>query len=108
MTFVKAQYLNPQQLGLWSLNKLKSAHGGMYMGIHYDNTNFHLVLGTREKPVVTPKGVTVNDDPKGVWVSLSISCDDEVWPAIQTVDDRMRELLANNSEALFGMKCTLR
>jgi len=29
-----------------------------------------------------------------------------VLPAIQTIDERMRVLLANNSEALFGMKCT--
>ena len=101
MTFVKAQDFNPQQLGLRSLNKPKSAHGGMYMGIHYDNNNFHLVLGTREKPVVTPKGVTVNEDPKGAWVSLSISCDDDLLPAIQQVDERMRVLLANNSEALL-------
>jgi len=29
-----------------------------------------------------------------------------VLPAINAIDERMRELLANNSEALFGMKCT--
>ena len=28
-------------------------------------------------------------------------------PAIQAVDDRIRQLLADNSEAWFGMKCTL-
>lgn len=37
---------------------------------------------------------------------MSISCDDNILPAIRAVGDRMRELLADNSEALFGMKCT--
>ncbi len=37
MVFVTAQDLNPQLLGVRSLNKLKSAHDGLYMGIHYDN-----------------------------------------------------------------------
>ena len=47
-----------------------------------------------------------NEDPKGAWASLSISCDEQVLPAIKAVDDRIRQLLADNSEALFGMKCT--
>ena len=106
MVFVKAQDLNPASIGLRSLNKLKSAHGGLYMGVHYDQSQFYFVLGTSTSPVTTPKGVTVNEDPKGAWASLSISCDDNILPAIQAVDDRMRQLLADNSEALFGMKCT--
>ncbi len=106
MTFVKAQQLEARNIGLRSLNELKSANGGLYMGIHYEQSHFYLVLGTRDKPVVTPKGFTVNDDPKGAWASLSIACDDSVLPAIQHVDDRMRQLLADDSEALFGMKCT--
>ena len=76
------------------------------MGVHYDQSQFYFVLGTSASPVTTPKGVTVNEDPKDAWASLSISCDDNILPAIQAVDDRMRQLLANNSEALFGMKCT--
>ncbi|DBB09109.1 TPA: hypothetical protein ACH3X3_007720 [Trebouxia sp. C0006] len=76
------------------------------MGVHYAQSTFYLVLGTTTKPVTTPKGVVVNDDPKGAWASLSISCDDSVLPTIQAIDDRMREVLADNSEALFGMKCT--
>ncbi len=106
MTFVKAPELVPQSIGLRSLSKLKSAHGGLYTGIHYDQSHFYLVLGTKDKPVTTPKGITVNDDPKGAWASLSISCDDNILPAINAIDDRMRELLAENSEPLFGMKCT--
>ena len=105
MVFVKAQDLIASDIGLRSLNKLKSAHGGLYMGVHYAQSTFYMVLGTTTKPVTTPKGV-VNDDPKGAWASLSISCDDSVLPTIQAIDDRMREVLADNSEALFGMKCT--
>lgn len=50
----------------------------------------------------------MNDDPKGAWASLSLSCDDSILPSMQAIDERMREVLADNSEALFGMKCTLR
>ena len=106
MVFVKSQDLIASDTGLRSLNKLKTAHGGLYMGVHYAQSTFYLVLGTTSKPVTTPKGVAVNDDPKGAWASLSISCDDNILPAIQAIDDRMREVLADNSEALFGMKCT--
>ena len=106
MTFVKAQELVAQSIGLRSLSKLKSAHGGLYMGIHYDQSHFYLVCGTKDKPVITPKGIAINDDPKGAWASLSIACDDNILPAINAIDDRMRELLAENLEPLFGMKCT--
>ena len=106
MTFVKAQELVAQSIGLRSLSKLKSAHGGLYMGIHYDQSHFYLVCGTKDKPVITPKGIAINDDPKGAWASLSIACDDNILPAINAIDDRMKELLAENSEPLFGMKCT--
>ncbi len=68
--------------------------------------SFCLVLGTRDKPVVTPKGITINDDPKGAWASLSIACDDNILPAIEALDAKIRQLLADNSDALFGMKCT--
>ena len=64
MVFVKAQDLIASDIGLRSLNKLKSAHGGLYMGVHYAQSTFYLVLGTTTKPVTTPKGVVVNDDPK--------------------------------------------
>ncbi len=49
------------------------------MGMHYDDSSLHLVLGAREKPVLTPKGITVfmNDNPKGAWTSLNLSCDDD-------------------------------
>ncbi|DBA92838.1 TPA: hypothetical protein ACH3X1_003019 [Trebouxia sp. C0004] len=63
MVFVKAQDLIASDIGLRSLNKLKSAHGGLYMGVHYAHSNFYLVLGTTTKPVTTPKGVVVNEDP---------------------------------------------
>ena len=106
MVFVKAQDLIASDIGLRSLNKLKSAHGGLYMGLHYAQSTFYLVLGTTTKPMTTPKGVVVNDDPKGAWASLSLSCDDSILPTIQAIDGRMREVLADNSEALFGMKCT--
>ena len=106
MVFVNAQDLIASDIGLKSLNKLKSAHGGLYMGVHYAQSTFYSVLGTTTKPVTAPKGVVVNDNPKGAWASLSISCDDNVLPAIQAIDDRMREVLADNSEASFGMKCT--
>ena len=106
MVFVKAQELDPAKIGLRSLNKLQSAHGGLYMGVHYDQSQFYFVLGTSAKPVTTPKGIVVNEDPKSAWASLSMSCDDSILPAIQVVDEKMRQLLANNSEALFGMKCT--
>ncbi|DBA94339.1 TPA: hypothetical protein ACH3X1_001946 [Trebouxia sp. C0004] len=78
------------------------------MGIHYDQSHFYLqlVLGTKDKPVSTPKGITVNDDPKGAWASISIACEGEVRPAVEAIDGRMWELLSDNSEALFGMKCT--
>ncbi|DBA82481.1 TPA: hypothetical protein ACH3X2_000710 [Trebouxia sp. C0005] len=76
------------------------------MGVHYAQSTFYLVLGTATRPVTTPKGVVVNDDPKGAWASLSISCDDSILSAIMSIDERMREVLADNSEALFGMKCT--
>ena len=102
MVFVKAEDLIASDIGLRSLNKLKSAHGGLYMGVQYAQSNFYLVLGTT-KPVSTPKGVVVNDDPKGAWASLSLSCDDSILPSIQAIDERMREVLADNSEALFGM-----
>jgi len=106
MTFVTAQHFNPQQLGLRSLNKLKSAHGGLYMGIYYNNDKLYMVLGTRSRPVTTPKGITINEDPKGAWASLSIACEDEVLQFVNALDDKIEELLAANSEALFGMKCT--
>ncbi|DBB18470.1 TPA: hypothetical protein ACH3X3_000113 [Trebouxia sp. C0006] len=104
--FVTAQELDPQLLGLRSLNKLKSAHGGLYMGIHYNNDKLYLVLGTRDKPIATPKGITINDDPKGAWASMSVACDDSILPAIDGKDNKIRQLLADNSEGLFGMKCT--
>ena len=103
--FVTAQELDPQLLGLRSLNKLKSAHGGLYMGIHY-NDKLYLVLGTRDKPIATPKGITINDDPKGAWASMSVACDDSILPSIDGIDNKIRQLLADNSEGLFGMKCT--
>lgn len=65
------------------------------------------MLGSRDRPVTTPEGVTINDDPKGAWASLSVACDDSILPTVQAIDDRVRELLAENSEPLFGMKCTL-
>ncbi|KAL0043082.1 hypothetical protein WJX79_008527 [Trebouxia sp. C0005] len=102
----QAQDLIASDIGLRSLNKLKSAHGGLYMGVHYAQQNFYLVLGTATRPVISPKGVVVNDDPKDAWASLSISCDDSILEAIMSIDERMREVLADNSEALFGMKCT--
>lgn len=77
------QDLIASDIGLRSLNKLKSAHGGLYMGVHFAQSTFYLVLGTTTKPVTTPKGVVVNDDPKGAWASLSISCDNSILPAIQ-------------------------
>jgi len=76
------------------------------MGIHYNQSHFYLVLGTKDKPVTTPKGITVNDDPKGAWASISIACEGEVQQSVEAIDGRMRELLADNSEPLFGMKCT--
>jgi len=104
--FVTAQDLDPQLLRLRSLNKLKSAHYGLYMGVHYDNDKLYLVLGTKDKPITTPKGITINDDPKGAWVSKSLACDDSILPAIDGIDNKIRQLLADNSEGLFGMKCT--
>ena len=74
------------------------------MGIHYNDEHFYLVLGTRSRPVVTPKGITINDDPKGAWASTSVACDDSILPTIVFLDDRIKQLLADNSEALFGMK----
>ena len=53
--------------------------------------NFYLVLGTTTKPVSTPKGVVVNDDPKGAWASLSLSCDDSILPSIQAIDESSLE-----------------
>ena len=106
MVFVKASEFNPQMLGLRSFNKLKPAHGVLYMGIHYDQSHLYLVLGTTDKPIVTPKGITVNEDPKGAWASLSAVMDDCIEAAIDGVDDRMRQLLADNSATLFGVKCT--
>ncbi len=76
------------------------------MGVHYDNSHMYLVLGSRDKPIITTKGITINDDPKGAWASLSVACDDSILPAIDGIDSRMKDLLAENSEALFGMKCT--
>jgi len=91
---VTALQLDPKLIGLRSLNNLKSAHGGLYMGIHYDNSHLFLVLGTRDKPITTPKGITINEDPKGAWASLTVASDDSILPAVQSIDDRMRELLA--------------
>lgn len=106
MTFVKALELAPQNIGLRSLSKLKSAHGRLYMEIHYNQSHFYLVLGTKDKPVTTPKGITVNDDPKGAWAFITIACEGEVQQSVEAIDGRMRELLADNSQVLFGMKCT--
>ena len=106
MTFGKALELVPQKIGLRSLSKLKSARGGLYMGIHYNQSHFYLVLGTKGKPVTTPKGITVKDDPKGAWASISIACEGEVQQPVEAIDGRMKELLADNSEPLCGMKCT--
>ncbi|DBB17730.1 TPA: hypothetical protein ACH3X3_002766 [Trebouxia sp. C0006] len=76
------------------------------MGIHYKNDKLYLVLGTRDKPITTPKGITINDDPKGAWASMSVACDDSILPAIDGIDNKIRQLLADNSEGMFGMKCT--
>ncbi len=76
------------------------------MGIYYNNDKLYMVLGTRSRPVTTPKGITINEDPKGAWASLSIACEDEVLQFVNALDDKIEELLAANSEALFGMKCT--
>ncbi len=102
MVFVKPQELDAAKIGLRSLNKLKSAHGGLYMGVHYDQSQFYFVLGTSTKPVTTPKGIVVNETPKGAWASLSISCDDSILPAIQAVDDKMRELLQTTHKRCLG------
>jgi len=48
----------------------------------------------------------VNEDPKGAWSSLSIAYDGDVRQTIDIIENRVTELLADNSEALFGMKCT--
>lgn len=61
---VKTQDLVPASIGLRSLNKLKSAHGRLYMGVHCDQSQFYVVLGTYASPVSTPKGIIVNKDPK--------------------------------------------
>ncbi|DBB01523.1 TPA: hypothetical protein ACH3X1_000175 [Trebouxia sp. C0004] len=76
------------------------------MGIHYEQSNFYLVLGTKDKLVITPKGITVNDYLKRAWAPISIACEGEVQHFVEATDGRMRELLSDNSEALFGMKCT--
>lgn len=89
MTFVKALELAPKSIGLRSLSKVMSAHGGLYMGIHYNQSHFYLVLGTKEKPVPTPKGITFNEDPKGAWVSISIACEGEVQQSLEAIDGRM-------------------
>lgn len=91
--FVTAQELDPQLLGLRSLNKPKSAHGDLYMGIHYKNDKLYLVLGTRDKP-------------RGAWASMSVACDDSILSTIDGIDNKIKQLLAYNSEGLFGMKCT--
>jgi len=57
-------------------------------------------------PVTTPKGFTVNEDPTGAWPSLGIACDGDVRQTIDVIDSRAMELLADNSQALFRMKCT--
>lgn len=44
IVFVKTQGLVPASIGLRSLNKLKSAHGGLYMGVHNDHSQFYFVL----------------------------------------------------------------
>lgn len=75
------------RIGLRSLIDLKSAHGGLYMGVHYDQSQFYFVRGTSATPVTTPKGITVNEDPKGAWASLSIPCDENILPAIQAIED---------------------
>lgn len=71
-----------------------------------DNSHMYLVLGSRDKPIIIPKGITINDDPKGAWASLSVACDHSILPAIEGIDSRMKDLLAENSEASLGMKCT--
>ncbi len=48
----------------------------------------------------------MNNDPKGDWASLSIACEDDVRQTMDVIDERIRELLADASEHLFGMKCT--
>lgn len=45
-------------------------------------------------------------DPNPAWASLSIACEDEAQQAMDAIHESMRELLANNSESLFGMHCT--
>ena len=64
------------------------------------------MLGSRDKPITTPKGITINEDPKGAWASLSVACDDSRLPAIDAIDAKIRQLLSDNLEPLFGMKCT--
>ena len=65
IVFVKPRDLVPASIGLRSLHKLKSAHGGVYMGVHYDQSQYYTVLGTSASPVSAPKGIIVNKDPKG-------------------------------------------
>ena len=83
-------------LGLRSLNKPKSAHGDLYMGIHHKNDKLYLVLGS----------ITINGDPKGAWASMSVACDDSILSSIDGIDNKIKQLLTDNSEGLFGMKCT--
>ena len=106
MVFVEVQDLQPASIGLRSLNKLKSVHGRLYMGVHYDQSQFYFVLETSDSPVTTPKAIVVNEDPKGAWASFSISCDDSILPAIMAVDDRMRQLLAKQrrKRAVFKLE----
>lgn len=77
MVFVKAQDLIPASIGLRSLNRLKTAHTGLYMQVRYDPSQSYLVLGTVATPVTTPKGITVNEDPKrclGICHVMKTSC----------------------------------
>ena len=73
--------------------------GGKYLAqVSLNRKN--LYIGTFDMP---EEAAMMRDEVKA---SLSISCDDNILPAVQAIDDRMRQVLADNSEALFGMKCT--
>lgn len=102
-----AQQSNDGDLGFRTLKKLETTHGA-YLNIQYKGQKLYLVVGTKEAPVTTPLGVKTFDDDSSSkpWSSCSVVLSGDLTNQIKHIDDGLRQLLADNSEQLFGKKKT--
>lgn len=100
--FVPVLEMMPSQVRIRTLKKLKSEYGGNYLGVHYNQKRFFLVVGTKQALVTCPLGIKQFPG----WASISVALEWEVVNMIDALDKSMLQALSESSEELFGLKCT--